>query len=371
MRSFEEALCELNQNKEALLMYKDDVVAEVNLALRSIKVISYEKLPFSMKDSYELYQNFIQFCSNRVLMYNRIHSKEILLKCGLDDQSDINICLTCNGLSFRDNYWFKQRNSKLTWADINLYDNELNLDISIIALLGGCVSDQLSNTSQIMTGELTAKGTRAKGYFREGNEIILRKHQTEREINSEILSYIIAQIVNISSTKYKAVKYQDKICSECSILTSKVNELLPCRDIMTHYSEHTTGINMQTYKYFMQCDIYNFIRMQVFDFLTLNIDRNRDNYGLLVNDNKVISLFPLFDHDSCFKGKSIKALYFVTGLTFEGTLSYLKSLPEYKTVMADIKLNTQVIYSEKFKNTFIRLLDEVTYKEFISRFEML
>ncbi len=75
---------------------------------------------------------------------------------------------------------------------------------------------------------------------------------------------------------------------------------------------------------FMDNDPVNFVKMQVFDYITLNTDRNRDNFALLRKNGKIAGLYPVFDHDSCFKGISGKAIYFVTGLSFKESMNYLK-----------------------------------------------
>ena len=78
------------------------------------------------------------------------------------------------------------------------------------------------------------------------------------------------------------------------------------------------------YNLFMAKDPINFVKMQIFDYLTLNTDRNRDNFALEKMDGLVTGLYPLYDHDSCFKGLSEKAVYFVTGLPFDESMTRLR-----------------------------------------------
>lgn len=109
----------------------------------------------------------------------------------------------------------------------------------------------------------------------------------------------------------------------------------------------------------MSVDAYNFILMQIFDYVTLNIDRNRDNFGLLRRNGIIVSMYPLYDHDSCFKGKGTNAVYFPSGKTFASTLDFIKSTAVYKT------LNTNLIkYNLMSSNLRDILLGYITNEDY-------
>lgn len=309
------------------LKYKDEKVLEFNIGNQSLKVLNQSYLPFIIHNMKPTFDMIRVFCSNRILMLNRDYCKEILDACGIDDQTDIAICIMSKALSFRDNYWITPRTSAQTWADVNLYQNKFSSKISKVALTGDMsdVGIQTVLSDKVFTGELTTKGTKAKCYLRCGNELLLLKKEKLQEIQNEILSYYIADLMNLSSSRYILRKILGVECSVCRIFTSEVNELLPCRDIMSAFNEQQVTVDSSTYAYFMKADAINFIKMQLFDYITLNTDRNRDNYGLLMHKRNIHSLYPIFDHDSCFKGKGNNAVYFVTSVTFKETLDYIKT----------------------------------------------
>ncbi len=112
--------------------------------------------------------------------------------------------------------------------------------------------------------------------------------------------------------------------------------------------------------------------MQLFDCVTFNSDRNRDNYGLLRLNGVVKGLYPLFDHDSCFKAKGMNGYYFPTGLTYRQTIDYLK--PYYKN---DVLLNTRIEWaktyfsSSEFHTYFLKYFPEKIYSMFLSNVDSL
>ena len=356
---------------EYCLKYKDDIVFKFNIKNKSLTMVNEKLLPLSLhnkKQDYSLVQKFI---ADRILMLNREFCKEILTASGIEDQNDMNICIVCKGLSFRDNYWISRTNSKEKWADVNLYQNEFSVNISKVALTGNMKDATIDGTlgDKIFTGELTNKGTRAKCYFRHNNKLYLFKHETKEEIMSEMVTSFIADALNVTCSTYKNVNLYDKECSACEIFTSEDRELIPCRDVLSHYNTITMNYQGPCYQAFMAIDGPNFIKMQILDYVTLNIDRNRDNFGLLSCNGSLVSLYPLFDHDSCFKGVSTNGVYFPTGVTFAKTLELLKTTygDSYKKLSKDIVRFKNIVTSEEFKELFLKYKSSIVYYGMIGR----
>ncbi len=109
--------------------------------------------------------------------------------------------------------------------------------------------------------------------------------------------------------------------------------------------------------------------MQLFDYITLNTDRNRDNYGVLVKGRKAVALFPVFDHDSCFKGKSANGIYFPSGITFHKTICALKETygNEYAQIKPDLIRLNEYMCSVNFKKMFLGYKTEQEYIKILHR----
>ncbi len=362
---------ELFYNKEYCLKYKDTIVFTFQMKDKSIHIVHQELLPISMQNKEQIEFDLIrQFCSERILMAGRKHCKELLTACKIDEQNDVIIGILSHALSFRDNYWISSVDSEETWGKINLYQNEFSVKIAKVALTGKL--DSLTNDilgDNIYTGELTGKGTKAKCFYRSSQGVLLLKNETMEEITSEIIVYFIARFFKVNCNEYIYKKIYNKDCSVCRIHTSETNEMIPCRDILSYYNSHNMTYESDYYKFFMKIDPINFIKMQILDYLTLNTDRNRDNFGILSVNRQMKSLYPLFDHDSCFKGKSVSGLYFPTGLTFYKTVEMLKTVYGmfYQKIVNDLQNLEYFLSTENFKKVFLVYKSKEQYDRMMER----
>lgn len=252
------------------LKWKDEVVLKFNPGRAEMVVINRELLPISISNLEPGYDMITKFCADRILMLNREYCKEILLVCGIDDQSPVAICLLSKALTFRDNYWITPTRSEDTWDSVNLYNNEFSQKIATVALTGKR-SDFLIGDS-LVTGELTCKGTRAKCTVRDSGNIYLYKNETAEEISSELVSSLIAEVIGIPAAKYWFSIYEARPCSVCQILTRTDFELIPYIDLLSAFDGKALD-------FIKNIDAINLARMIIFDYLTLNTDRNRDNFG--------------------------------------------------------------------------------------------
>ena len=355
------------RNTNYYLKYKDENVLVFNTKSENVHIIKHELLPPSIINKEPLYGMIKSFCAGRVMSRNRKNYSWILKICGLAGNSEVNICIKSEAASLRDNYWICGTDSDEKWENVSLYRNMTSTHIGKVALTG--IAEGSSIVSRLSAGELMNKGTKAKCFIRYDEKIFMCKAETEAEINSEIISHYIAKALSLPSVCYKKTKYMGIDCSICKIMTSEENEMVPCRDILEYYNETSINIDSMTYKHFMQIDPLNFIRMQLFDYVTLNTDRNRDNYGLLMRNRKMTALFPIFDHDSCFKGKSANGIYFPSGITFHKTVCAIRERykNEYEQLKPDIIKLNEYIRSNNFKNTFLEYKTEQDYLKMMYR----
>ena len=312
------------------IMWKDLELVRFNPYRHKAELLNPDYLFYNINKFNVPYEIVLSFCADRIMMLNRVHCKEILTSCCIDDQSPLGICLLSKALSFRDNYWIKKCRDSTSWGSVNLYNNLFSEKVARVAITGE--QDTIQIGDDLFTGELTSKGTRAKCFIRKNNGIYLYKNENADEINSEMVSHYIASALDLPSVKYYSDTLYGKYCSACQVLTGEDVELILYRDFINYFDD--------PYNTLMNIDAVNFIKMQVFDYITLNTDRNRDNYGVLRYKGKFHSLYPIYDHDSCFKGRGTNGVYFPTGQTFARTLNYLKSLGIYRSI-----INMEMIYS--------------------------
>lgn len=356
-----------------ILKWKDQEVARVDTVSQNFTVIDAGKLPFPLRKADVQYSDFIQFCCNRVLLINRKYFKDIVTICGIEDRSPFAICLAARGLTLRDFYWFDWDGSGDRWESVNLFQNEFSQKIAMIALTGGMENDLVFSDQDLYTGELTSMGTKAKSFHKMANGgILLMKEETYDEITSEVLAYYVGTLLGLPMTHYQyanpTVQGRQLQCSVCQLQTSITREMIPCRDIMLRFDESLMSFSSRWYNFFMINDPIQFMKMQLFDYITLNVDRNRDNFAL-TEDGSMYKIYPLFDHDSCYKGKSEKAQYFVTGFSFDDSLSLLKNFfgNTYAKIQPDLKKAYKKLTAISMRNTFIKLKGERLYEETLAR----
>ena len=351
------------------LMYRDIPVIRFDIDTMQVQLLHKSMVPYSIvpKDMIT-WGDIRNFCSQRVLMMNRKYCKEILDACEVEDQSDVNICLVSKGLSFRDNYWIKRTLSEERWKDINLYENPFSEDIAITSLTGEVKNVHIGDS--FFTGELTSRGTRAKCFVRSEGNVYLAKNETLDEIASEIISFKLTEALRLPGTRYINTQVYGKECAVCKIETSPKVELIPCADVLKRYRSDFCA-DSAYYDEFIRIDPENFIKMQIFDCTTYNTDRNRDNFGLQKCSGKIMGMYPVYDHDSCFKGISNKGHYFVTGMTFSDSILYIAD--RYKDIMnqiyPDIRDYYDFVSSRDFKNDFLKYKNEAKYESLISQID--
>ncbi len=356
--------------KNHLLMYNDIPVIQFDIENKNASILHKNLIPMCCKNTNNAWDCIRVFCANRILLMNREYCKEILTSCQIEDQSDINICVIGKALSFKDNYWIKAEKSNTKWAEVNLYNNEFSREIAYTSLTGETTSVQIGD--KLYTGELTTLGTRAKCSERREDGIYLLKVETLKEIFAEVYGWLLVKALGLPYVEYNYEKRDNLDLSVTKIHTNLQTELVSARDIVL-----STGSEMKCdsayYELFLKQDIENFMKMQILDYIVLNTDRNRDNFGLLRSKGNLGGLFPIYDLDSFFKGKNVSAYYFVSGLSFENTIVYLqKEYPSYfDKALIDVKNLYDFIDKPDFRNDFIFTFDKELYDNMLMRTEKL
>ena len=353
-------------NTKFYLMWKDIPVIYFNTAESEASILNSTHKPFSICGSGNIYSSLHKYLSDRIILFNRIYCKEILDVCGLDAQDPLSICLVSRALSFTDFYWIKGKDETISFSDVNLRHNVFNNVIEYTALTGRV--KQIVVSDKLFTGQLTTKGTRPKCFSREENRIYMYKAETSTEIDSEILSYLIARLLNIRASQYQYARKYDRECSKCEISNPEV-ELVSAREILSHFGETSFGLESNTMKCFLQFE--ETFKMFIFDYLTLNTDRNRDNFGLASKDSRVIGLYPLFDHDSCFKGLSENAIYFPINKPLSKIPDILVRYNKMDIVRDSVLNAAPSFKSDKFREIFLRFQSALNYDNMMERMDKL
>lgn len=275
----------------------------------SVEVVSADSsasslLPLSF-DGETTDERLFEWIRRRRISKNRAYVDEILKSCGIESDDAKSIIDVSKGLSLNDSYWVVPRGFEGSFAEWNLYENEMSAALQLVAYTG-VASNALADGG--IPSELTNSGMFPKAWRAEGPKRILYKagHLFEganvgKEPYSEYLSFQIAHRVGIDAVPYDLALWKGKLCSTCELFCSKGIAFVPFGFAVP--TERFKNMNLrEALAYFASLGeevLERFKSMLVFDALIGNEDRHMGNYGVLRDSatGAVKGMAPLFDHN--------------------------------------------------------------------------
>ena len=110
--------------------------------------------------------NFYYWCSTRILTLDRQYAKEILNSIGMQqavtDRERARIALSYRCVSLTDVFWVRNQKERVTFAQVNLYDNHLSNTFMDIALRG----KQYTVNNEQLAQDLATNGCFPKAWQR-------------------------------------------------------------------------------------------------------------------------------------------------------------------------------------------------------------
>lgn len=228
-----------------------------------------------------------EFCENIIATYS--NDKQNLI-----DYIDVSLCLSLN-----DTFWVVPTDKNYSWKQYNLYDNDFNKELELVAFSG----KDFKVNGITLSPEYTTNGMIKKCWHRENNKIYLYKGSTEQYANggkeafSEYYMAQIAQILDLDYINYDLKLFNNEIISSCEIFTNQTYGYIPI-----HYFLTTDELKKD------KKDLLNAIAkiyskeklkdLLVFDAFIYNLDRHLGNFGMIVNNDtlEIIKPAPIFDN---------------------------------------------------------------------------
>ena len=162
------------------IMHKDRRVARIDSSGRC-KVYYKSFMPYNLyleEDVDTLVNNITNFnywCATRVLTLDRKYAKEILNSIGMSqavtDKDRAKVALSYRCTSLTDVFWVKNKGEKISFSEVNLYDNHLENIFIDIALRG----KQYTVDNEDLAKDLSTNGVFPKAWKRTENEFSLLK----------------------------------------------------------------------------------------------------------------------------------------------------------------------------------------------------
>lgn len=242
---------------------------------------------------------FYHWCASRVLSLDRKFAKEIMNSLGFaqtdTDTQRAQISLSYHCVSLTDVFWVRRQGENTTFADINLYDHPLNEAIVELSLKG----KQMTVTNQELAPDLSTRGIFPKAWIRTEDGFFLLKDGGEDVVRRELLASAICQCFDIPQVTYYEHFYDGQIVTRSKIVSSKDYSLVS----KFAYDIYAANNDLDSIDECARLDPVTYYGMNILDYLTGNIDRHQENWGLMVDNmtNRPISLYPLMDFNQCFK----------------------------------------------------------------------
>lgn len=294
-----------------LLKNKDKVVLEFEVSIntqtyqdisrqyaliKNIKNIDSDLLPRSMNDVDSL-QKWIK---KRKVPKNRAFVNDILKTLSIDSDDNFMVYVDISlALSLNDSYWIIPASKEYKWCDFNLYDNEFDKALALVAFNGGSYKANKITSSP----EYTTNGMLPKCWHRDNGQIYLYKGSSEKYANGGKESYAeyymaqIAKALGFEHTPYDLREFHGQLVSTCPIFTNENEGYLNIYDCLDKDIR-------QSYKFKIIEPIQNIYgkeslqNLMLFDALICNVDRHLGNFGMIIdnNTNKLLRPAPIFDN---------------------------------------------------------------------------
>ena len=321
------------------LMHKNIVVAEVSEDKKHIKNIYnvlhmpigacdyLNPIPSMLTDKY-----FTNWNMRRIIPSLRqdVYNIEKTLNMSVSDAYVKSL-----GVSLTDCYWYKTKESTLTWEDVNFHDNGFALDYLEKKLANG-ISENLN------IPDITTNGNVPKLWVPlDGINSLLKYDFLNDNVSSanEVAASRIADYAGIPHTRYSAIKLDNKIMCSCPCFITDSNTEMVSMLQLSNAGYYNAN---KLYEWFQENnlleDVLHKIRLGVAihdtDCHEMQISYYRDAETL-----KVLGVVPAYDNGNSFgnyriyKGKlnphikqnSEMKLF---GKSIEGQLPYIKYMPE-------------------------------------------
>lgn len=289
------------------IMHMERVVAKVS-SNGKVEIFEEKFMPYDLyldaddeNDIDILVNNLTKFnhwCASRVLSLDRKYAKEILNSIGVaqavTDKDRANISLSYHCVSLTDVYWVRKYEEKVTFAELNLYDNPLNEAIVELSLKGR----QMTVTNRELAPDLSTKGCFPKAWIRGKDGFKLLKDGGEDAVRRELLASEICQCFDVPQVRYSEYIYNGEPVTQSDIITSKEFSMVSKMAFDIYACNH----DLDTLEVCKEIDPETYYGMNILDYLTGNTDRHPENWGFMIDNssNKYISLYPLMDFNQCF-----------------------------------------------------------------------
>jgi len=245
--------------------------------------------------------NLLSWIKSRTIPKNREFVHKVLMELGLSLDNLEGIVSISKSLSLNDCYWIVEEGFKGLFANYNLYDNDFNKTLSLLAYTGyaSVKKEGFLSSPEFTTNGMLAKAWRRDPQGRKGTYLYKSGSHgcanCGKEPYSEFYASQIAQSMGLNATIYSLGKWKGKVNSICELFSSKELAFVPIYHLVKEGGWESV---LRYYKNLGESYYEELIEMLIFDVIILNTDRHFGNFGLMVDNsnNEIVSVAPIFDN---------------------------------------------------------------------------
>ena len=246
------------------IMHKNRRVAKIDMSGRC-KIYYKSFMPYNLyleeeEDIDTLVNNITNFyywCATRVLTLDRKYAKEILNSIGMQqavtDRDRAKIALSYRCASLTDVFWVRNKGEKISFEEINLYENHLENIFIDIALRG----KQYTVDNENLAKDLSTNGVFPKAWKRTGKGFSLLKDGGQDAVERELLASRICQCFKVNQVIYDRGEFDHEPVTISKNITSQEVSIISMEAFAIYAQNHEKNIK----KYILALDRYNYYMM--------------------------------------------------------------------------------------------------------------
>ena len=264
------------------LMHKDMLVALIENG-RITDLLAEKHLPIYLKN----YTDLESWLKTREVDPHRTNSRLLKKYLRLAQGAETDGVLHVNALALTDSFWIKQKDSTLTWENVQFKYNEL----ADIALQGHFHTERLNTHSP----DFTNIGSYEKCWRIENGSWYMYKKGTAREIFSELLAYETGKLLGFNMAEYTFES--DSLIRSTNFVDVEKYDYEPANSWMLDNDDY-----VENYRYLQNIsqDLANqYFEILMMDTICYNVDRHTFNYGVMRDSvsGDIIEMAPNFDNN--------------------------------------------------------------------------
>ena len=324
-----------------------DIFGEYNINITDIYNASLIPLGLTLNS-----EGLLKWLQNRTIPKNREFVNEILSSLGLKRNDLEGIIKVSKSLSLNDCYWIVEEGFNGKFKDYNLYENDFNKTVSLIAYTGHGRSNSVGTLPELTTG-----GTLKKAWRNINNGIYLFKGARKGYANgglepfSEFYASQIAETMGLYHVDYQLEMWEGELASTCKLFTSIPIGYVPIYCLVSRYNSLKEIASI--YKKISDNAYEKFCSMMVFDSLIYNLDRHLGNFGILRDNTtgNILDISPIFDNGISLLDEAKEE----DANDFDSALNYCRSL--YPAIGTSFDDNAALFKGDKQQKELLKLIN--------------